>query len=106
MAELSEGYHETRRRVTELVNELDELDLERPVPACPAWDVHDLLAHVSGIPDALTNGNYPAGDTQEWLDGLVAARKDVPVDELLARWQATVPGAHAIHKRVPSDANL
>ena len=89
MPELSAGYHETRRRVTALVRELDDADFERPVPACPAWDVHDLLSHMSGIPDALANGNYPSGDTQAWLDALVEERKDVPVEELLDRWAAT-----------------
>jgi uncharacterized protein (TIGR03083 family) len=89
MAELSAGYHETRRRVTELVRALDDIDFKRPVPACPAWDVHDLLSHMSGIPDALTSGNYPSGDTQAWLDALVEERKDVSVDELLDRWAAT-----------------
>lgn len=89
MPALSAGYHETRRRVTELVRDLDDADFQRPVPACPAWDVHDLLAHMSGIPDELTNGNYPSGDTQAWLDAIVDARKGMPAEELLARWEAT-----------------
>jgi uncharacterized protein (TIGR03083 family) len=89
MPELSVGYHVTRRRVAELVGGLDDADLKRPVPACPAWDVHDLLAHMSGIPDELSAGRYPSGDTQAWLDGIVEARKDVAADELLARWEAT-----------------
>jgi len=87
--ELSVGYHVTRRRVAELVNALDDADLERTVPACPAWDVHDLLAHMSGIPDELAAGRYPTGDTQVWLDGIIDDRKDVAVDDLLARWEAT-----------------
>lgn len=89
MPELSVGYHVTRRRVTELVGGLDETDFKRAVPACPAWDVHDLLAHMSGIPDELSAGNYPSGDTQAWLNDIVDARKDVMIDELLARWEAT-----------------
>jgi uncharacterized protein (TIGR03083 family) len=80
---------ETRRRVTDLVRELEETDFKRPVPACPAWDVHDLLAHMSGIPDALTSGNYPSGDTQAWLDGLVEERRGMSIGELLERWAAT-----------------
>jgi uncharacterized protein (TIGR03083 family) len=87
--DLSAGYHETRRRVSALVNDLDDTDFKRPVPACPAWDVHDLLAHMSGIPDELTSGNYPSGDTQAWLDAIVDSRRDVPVRELLDRWAAT-----------------
>ena len=89
MPSLSEGYHVTRRRVTELIGDLDAGDYARRVPACPEWDVHDLVAHMSGIPDELTNGNYPSGDTQAWLDAIVDSRKDASVGELLARWEAT-----------------
>jgi uncharacterized protein (TIGR03083 family) len=94
--ELSDGYHATRERVTELVRSLDPEAHELVVPACPDWTVHELLAHVVGIPEALTSGSFPTGDTQAWLDGLVAERRDVPVDELLDRWAACAPGTSAI----------
>lgn len=75
-------------RVSELVRGLDDADLVRPVPACPDWTVHDLLAHMCGIPEALASGDYPSGDTQAWLDRLVEERRHVPVGELLDRWDA------------------
>ena len=88
MPELSAAYHATRERVTALVSELAAAELDTPVPACPAWKVRDLVAHMSGIPDALTSGDMPSGDLQSWLDGLLEARRAVPVDELLERWGA------------------
>lgn len=94
--ELSDGYHATRQRITELVGALAAAELERPVPACPAWTVHHLVAHLCGIPEALAAGSYPSDDRQAWLDGLVEERRDVPVPELLDRWAATAPTATAI----------
>jgi uncharacterized protein (TIGR03083 family) len=88
MAELSHAYHATRERIAALARELDADGLARRVPACPDWDAHDLLAHVSGMPEAITSGDLPGDDLQGWLDGLVEKRKGVPVDELLDRWAA------------------
>ena len=96
MPDLSDGYHATRERVSELVRSLDPDAIDARVPACPDWSVHQLLAHLTGIPEALTSGSFPAGDTQAWLDGLVADREGVPVDELLDRWAACAPGTSAI----------
>jgi uncharacterized protein (TIGR03083 family) len=94
--DLSDGYHNTRRRVTELVASLDPAALGERVPACPDWTVHQLVAHMAGIPEALTSGSFPAGDLQAWLDELVAERQDVPVPELLDRWEACAAGTSSI----------
>ena len=96
MLELSAGYHATRQRIAELVRPLDEKALATTVPACPDWSVHDLLAHVVGIPEALSQGDMPGADIQGWLDGLVEARRERPVDELLERWETCAPTASAI----------
>jgi uncharacterized protein (TIGR03083 family) len=94
--ELSDGYHNTRQRVTELVASLDDAALATRVPACPDWTVHQLVAHMAGIPEALTSGSFPAGDLQAWLDGLVEERQDVPVPELLERWEACAAGTSSV----------
>jgi uncharacterized protein (TIGR03083 family) len=94
--ELSTGYHATRTRITELARDLDDATLATTVPACPDWTVHDLVAHCVGIPEALSQGNGPAGDLQEWLDSLVEERRGVPVPELLERWEACAPAASTV----------
>lgn len=96
MPQLSDGYHATRARVTELVRDLPADDLARPVPACPEWVVSDLVAHLVGIPEALSSGDYPSGDLQAWLDRLVAERREVPVRELLDRWEACAVATSAV----------
>lgn len=96
MPALSEGYHAVRRRIAELAGPLDGAALTTAVPACPAWSVHDLLAHVSGMPDALASGDYPGADVQAWLDGIVAARRDATVADLFERWEAAAPSTSSL----------
>lgn len=96
MPELSHGYHASRQRITELVRDLSADDLARPVPACPEWVASDLLAHVVGIPEALSTGDHPTGEMQAWLDRLVAERREVPVNDLLERWEACAAATSAV----------
>jgi len=92
MTDYAVGYRAVRARMIGLVGDATSDDLARPVAACPRWTVHDLVAHGVGIPEALAAGDFPTGDLQSWLDGLVAARRDVPVPELCDRWTALDDG--------------
>ena len=47
---LSELYGQTQARVVSLVTELDERQMEAPVPACPGWRVRD------GVPTSPRGG--------------------------------------------------
>jgi uncharacterized protein (TIGR03083 family) len=96
VSEIAIGYRTTRERLSELVRSLSDEDLRRTVPACPAWDVHDVIAHMSGVQELLTAGERPTGDTQAWIDSIVAARRDVPVGELLDRWASCEAGTSAL----------
>jgi uncharacterized protein (TIGR03083 family) len=96
VSEIAIGYRTTRERLSELVRGLSDEELRRMVPACPAWDVHDVIAHMSGVQELLTAGERPTGDTQDWIDYIVAARRDVPVGELLDRWAACEQGTSAL----------
>ena len=88
MTDHASAYRNVRVRMTDLLLAAGPDDLARTVPACPDWTVHDLLAHVVGIPEAIVGGDFPSGDLQAWLDGLVAERRTVPVPELCDRWAA------------------
>ena len=48
--------------------------------------MHDLAAHVVGIPAALGAGRMPDGDLDGWLQELVAERRDREVDAMLSEW--------------------
>ncbi|MEO8694974.1 MAG: maleylpyruvate isomerase N-terminal domain-containing protein [Acidimicrobiales bacterium] len=79
-------YRATRARIIERVTALDDADTARRVPACPAWTIRDALAHVTGIAADLGAGRMPGGNTQAWIDGHVAQRRDQPVDRVADEW--------------------
>ena len=83
-----EAYARTRARFGALVGAAGPEELARPVPACPDWRVHDLLAHVVSMPAAISAGRAPDGDVGAWLEELIAERAGQPVPELLAEWEA------------------
>ncbi len=84
--DLLDAYRAVRDRMCAIALDLDAGGLATPVPSCPEWTVHDLLAHNVAIPAAIAVGDLPAGDQQAWLDGLLAARRGQPVAELAAEW--------------------
>ncbi len=57
-----------------------------PVPACPGWSVHDLLAHVSGVADDIVHGRVEGAATDPWTDAQVVRGRPVAPEALLARW--------------------
>lgn len=88
---LSHEYRLARLRIVDLVSSLSDEDSNRPVPACPAWTVRDLLAHVAGIATEISEGNPPSGDSQAWVDAIVDDRRSQSIDELIDEWQLSGP---------------
>jgi uncharacterized protein (TIGR03083 family) len=86
MPEVSDHYRTARLRVTELVRSLDDEDLSRPVPACPGWTVHDVVAHVTGVADDALNGRLDGVATPPWTAAQVERGQGVPTLDLLDRW--------------------
>ena len=86
MDDLMEPYRRTRARVSTLFLDATPDALARTVPACPAWTVHDLAAHLVGVPATLAAGNFPSGDVNAWLQGIVDERRDAEVGDLVHEW--------------------
>jgi uncharacterized protein (TIGR03083 family) len=76
-----------------------------PVPACPGWDVHDLVAHQVHQLQAACEGDFPLLDSitaisapdpgdrslalarqENWIAGGLRARREVSVDALVNQW--------------------
>lgn len=58
------------------------------VPACPDWQVRDLLAHTVGAVVDVTAGRIDGAGSDSWTHAQVQARKDSSLAELLAEWSA------------------
>ena len=78
------------------------------VLACPAWDVHDLVAHQVHQLRSANEGSFPIADAlaalhdgdarvrqDAWIAAGVAARRAAPIDTLVAEWKALVVDASA-----------
>ena len=86
MAETRVLYGQCRERVVELTTALSDDDAATPVPACPGWTVHDLVAHLCGVADDALNDRMDGAPSPAWTARQVDARKDKSVTDILDEW--------------------
>jgi len=96
--DLGSAYAEARTALTGLVRNLDGATIERLVPACPAWTLKDLVAHLAGEATDFVDNNFFLGISEAWRDPEVAATRDAwtaaqvasrestSLEEVLAEW--------------------
>lgn len=84
-------YLETRARVAALASGLTADEEARPVPATPAWTVHDLVAHLAGITEDALAGRMDGAPGEAWTAAQVERGRTRPLAELLAAWEANAP---------------
>lgn len=80
-------YRDLRRRTTELLRAEPAEVADRPVPCCPAWTVHDVVAHLAGVVGDALAGNLSGAGTDPWTEAQVDARVDHSLDRLLDDWE-------------------
>jgi uncharacterized protein (TIGR03083 family) len=91
MEEVAEAYAGSRARIAELAGALDGQGAATPVPACPGWSVHDVVAYVSGVVDDALAGRLEGVATDPWTAAQVEARRDRSVADILAEWEEQAP---------------
>lgn len=90
-------YRAARLRIVDLVTAAPDGagDVERrgrlPVPATPLWDVHDVVAHLSGIVDDVRAGNMEGVTTDPWTAAQVERARGRSVAEMVAGWNHGAP---------------
>ncbi|MHB8670278.1 MAG: maleylpyruvate isomerase family mycothiol-dependent enzyme [Acidimicrobiales bacterium] len=89
------AYAAGRERICEIVAALDQMDVVRPVPACPGWSVRDVVAHLSGVCADILAGNLAGVATDPWTEAQVGERRGRSLHELLAEWQELAPQVEA-----------
>jgi uncharacterized protein (TIGR03083 family) len=94
-------YHETRERLGGVVRALRPEETHRRVPSCPAWDVHDVIAHVSGVPEMVVTGRRPPGGSQALIDTAVAERRELSMEQMLALWEACADQVSELVEGIP-----
>jgi uncharacterized protein (TIGR03083 family) len=79
-------YADVRLRISDLVRDLPADRADLPVPGCPGWSVHDVVAHATGIVADVVNGNLDGVTTEPWTQAQVDMRRDVPIADVVDEW--------------------
>jgi uncharacterized protein (TIGR03083 family) len=90
------AYAGGRRRLTDVVAGLDDDGAATAVPTCPAWSVHDVVAHLTGVCADVLAGRIDGVGTDPWTDAQVAARRDVPLGQVLTEWNEVAPAVETM----------
>ena len=84
-------YRSTRERLTALVRGVDALLLQTPVPACPGWDVHDVLSHLLGVVEDAIAGRLTGPPAPSVTAEQVARHRHDDLGELFRGWEELAP---------------
>ena len=86
--DLFAGYCGVRARVRAAVESVPTAALDARCPATPDWRVHDVLAHLVGVPNDVLAGRLEGVATDPWTQAQVDARRDTTAAEMLDAWDA------------------
>jgi uncharacterized protein (TIGR03083 family) len=90
-AQVGDLYRSTRLRTQDLLGQLDDDQWGLPVPACPGWDVHAVLAHLVGVIEDSGAGRLNGPPGPEQTADEVARHQDSASAELLWHWTEVAP---------------
>ncbi len=89
--DLTRLYHDTRERLILLLSELDDAELATRVPACPAWSVREVAAHLCAASEDVLAGRLTRIATEQETAAQVARFKGHDVAGILAAWEEAAP---------------
>jgi hypothetical protein len=93
--DLGAQYALARKRLSELLAGVEE-PAEVPVPACPTWSAHDVLAHLVAVNEDVLAGKLTGPPSDEETAVQVARRRGVPTADVLAEWAEMAPALEAL----------
>jgi uncharacterized protein (TIGR03083 family) len=91
MTDIGLQYGACRERISALVADLTDEHAATPVPACPGWTVHDVVAHLSGSVADVLAGRMDGIGSPEWTAAQVEARRGTSIPDMLAAWAEDSP---------------
>lgn len=80
------AYADTRRRIVDLVTGMPLHSDRKMVPACPAWTVRELIAHLAAVAVDMSKGNLEGVGSERWTQRQLDERIDRTLAELLDEW--------------------
>ncbi|WP_051342203.1 maleylpyruvate isomerase N-terminal domain-containing protein [Pseudonocardia spinosispora] len=101
--ELVRLYQETKNRIAGLVSELDESGLGTVVPACPAWSIREVVAHLAAVAEDWTAGRLTGPPDDDETAAQVARFAGRGMAEVMAAW--TEAAARLDHQAATAGLN-
>ena len=87
------AYAELRERLTAVLADVDDATAaSTPVPACPAWTVTELAAHVYGVARDVSDGNVAGAGSDAWTASQVDRFAPLGLAGLVRAWNEVGPG--------------
>lgn len=77
------AYRSVQARIAELAVGADPTTR---VPACPGWDIRQLVAHLTGLAEDVAEGNLRGYGGETWTAKQVENRINADIDTLLLEW--------------------
>ena len=77
------AYRSVQTRIAELAVGADP---STRVPACPEWDIRQLVAHLTGLAEDVAEGNLRGYGGEPWTARQVESRSNRDIDILLLEW--------------------
>ncbi|MCO5229098.1 MAG: hypothetical protein M9934_12545 [Thermomicrobiales bacterium] len=93
MTEQSTGerlYRESQRAICELITPENEHTM---VPACPAWNLHNLISHLTGAMEDFLSGNTEGAPGDAWTAAQVERYRDTDLAHIKTTWLAATDQA-------------
>jgi len=81
-ADVVSAYIGVRSRIVELLRELPESEATTVVPACPDWNVAELVSHVVGVVDDIIGDRMEGVTTDPWTQAQVERLRGRSLAEL------------------------
>jgi uncharacterized protein (TIGR03083 family) len=104
MTDYAQTYRALRGRVSDVVRDADDEQLERLAPAAPEWRVRDLVAHLSGITADINAGNLDGVATDAWTARQVDTRREWSMARVLEEWDTEGTKVEAVMPSLPEIA--
>ncbi|MGO9344324.1 MAG: maleylpyruvate isomerase N-terminal domain-containing protein [Acidimicrobiales bacterium] len=83
-------YKAARQRISSVVAAVDD-PAGVPVPACPGWSVHDVVAHLTAVVEDVLAGRRTGPPSEDETAAQVARRQNIETALVLAEWAELAP---------------
>lgn len=83
-------YRESQQAICELITTENENTM---VPACPAWNLHNLISHLTGAMEDFLSGNTEGAPGDAWTAAQVERYRDTELADIKTKWLAATDQA-------------